>query len=146
MRLLLNSELRNFIIRKKDSAQDIPVDVSASATLGVVDVIYTSGVGCLCCLFFLMGSEGPEFGISQCSNLRFFMDSYLGNEQLLDQTLVAFFASRETPDDVAQRALRWAVHWMFPLTYTYQKVRKSKIFHSRTALFREKHPLRSRNF
>ena len=74
------------------------------------------------------------------------MDSYLGNEQLLDQTLVAFFASRETPDDVAQRALRWAVHWMFPLTYTYQKVRKSKIFHSRTALFREKHPLRSRNF
>ena len=36
------------------------------------------------------------------------MDSYLGNEQLLDQTLVAFFASRGTPDDVAQRALRWA--------------------------------------
>lgn len=36
------------------------------------------------------------------------MDSYLGNEQLLDQSLVAFFASRETPDDVAQRALRWA--------------------------------------
>ena len=135
MRLLLNSELRNFIIRKKDSAQDIPVDV-----------IYTSGVGCLCCLFFLMGSEGPEFGISQCSNLRFFMNSYLGNKQLLDQTLVAFFASRGTPDDVAQRALRWAVHWMFPLTYICQKVRKQKIFHSRTALFREKRPLRSRNF
>lgn len=36
------------------------------------------------------------------------MDSYLGNEQLLDRTLVAFFASRETPDDVAHKAIRWA--------------------------------------
>ena len=36
------------------------------------------------------------------------MDEYLGNETLLDRYLVAFFASRETPEDVAPKALRWA--------------------------------------
>lgn len=165
------------------------------------------------------------------------MDSYLGNPELLDRYLVAFFASRETPEDVAKRACQWAeticqtdkveisgfhspvekevlrillehkhpvvlalgrsvykrvpkefeipiaenrmtiisicnavrqgwwitqnrnwtiadwadecvwaVLWMFPLTYICQKVRKSKIFHSRTTLFREKRPLRIRKF
>ena len=52
------------VIRKKDTAQDIPDGVSAPTTHGVVDALYTSGAGCLCCLFFLMGSEGLEFGIS----------------------------------------------------------------------------------
>lgn len=36
------------------------------------------------------------------------MDSYLGNPELLDRYLVAFFASRETPEDVAKRACQWA--------------------------------------
>ena len=35
------------------------------------------------------------------------MDSYLGNPELLDRYLVAFFASRETPEDVAKRACQW---------------------------------------
>ena len=75
---------------------------------GVVDALYTSGAGCLCCLFFLMGSEGLEFGVSSAATCAFFMDSYLGNPELLDRYLVAFFASRETPEDVAKRACQWA--------------------------------------
>ena len=31
-----------------------------------------------------------------------------GNKDLLDRPLVAFFASRETPEDVAPKAIRWA--------------------------------------
>ena len=39
--------------------------------------------------------------------LRFFMD-LSGNKDLLDRCLVAFFASRKTPEDVVPKALRWA--------------------------------------
>ena len=38
----------------------------------------------------------------------FFMEEYLGNEELLDSCLVAFFASRESYEEVAQRAVQWA--------------------------------------
>ena len=55
-----------------------------------------------------MGSEGLEFGVSSAATCAFFMDSYLGNPELLDRYLVAFFASRETPEDVAKRACQWA--------------------------------------
>ena len=36
------------------------------------------------------------------------MDEYLGNTSLLDRYLVAFFASRSSTAEVAERALRWA--------------------------------------
>ena len=36
------------------------------------------------------------------------MEEYLGNEDLLDRNLVAFFASREYSEEVAERAVRWA--------------------------------------
>ena len=36
------------------------------------------------------------------------MEEYLGNEILLDSYLVAFFASREYSEEVAQRAVQWA--------------------------------------
>ena len=36
------------------------------------------------------------------------MEEHLGNEILYDRHLVAFFASRETPEDVVPKALRWA--------------------------------------
>ena len=36
------------------------------------------------------------------------MEEYLGNEDLLDRYLVAFFASREYSEEVAQRAVQWA--------------------------------------
>ena len=36
------------------------------------------------------------------------MEEHLGNEILFDRHLVAFFASRETPEDVVPKALRWA--------------------------------------
>ena len=36
------------------------------------------------------------------------MEEYLGNEDLLDRYLVAFFASREYSEEVAQRAVLWA--------------------------------------
>ena len=36
------------------------------------------------------------------------MDEYLGNTLLLDRYLVAFFASRSSTAEVAERALRWA--------------------------------------
>ena len=36
------------------------------------------------------------------------MEEYLGNEDLLDRYLVAFFASRASTEEIAERALRWA--------------------------------------
>ena len=36
------------------------------------------------------------------------MEEYLGNTSLLDRYLVAFFASREYSEEVAQRAVQWA--------------------------------------
>lgn len=36
------------------------------------------------------------------------MDEYLGNTSLLDRYLVAFFASRSSTAEIAERALRWA--------------------------------------
>ena len=36
------------------------------------------------------------------------MEEYLGNEDLLDRYLVAFFASREYSEEIAQRAVQWA--------------------------------------
>ena len=36
------------------------------------------------------------------------MDRYLGNPELLDQNLVAFFASRKTTEDIVKRAHKWA--------------------------------------
>ena len=36
------------------------------------------------------------------------MEEYLGNTSLLDRYLVAFFASREYSEDVAERAVHWA--------------------------------------
>ena len=36
------------------------------------------------------------------------MESYLGNTELIDRYLVAFFASRETTEDVVKRAHQWA--------------------------------------
>ena len=36
------------------------------------------------------------------------MDEYLGNTSLLDRYLVAFFASRSSTVEIAERALRWA--------------------------------------
>ena len=36
------------------------------------------------------------------------MEEHLGNEILLDRHLVAFFASREYSEEVAQRAMQWA--------------------------------------
>ena len=36
------------------------------------------------------------------------MEEYLGNEDLLDRCLFAFFASREYSEEVAQRAVQWA--------------------------------------
>ena len=36
------------------------------------------------------------------------MEEYLGNEELLDRHLVAFFASRESSEEVAERAVQWA--------------------------------------
>ena len=36
------------------------------------------------------------------------MEEYLGNEELLDSYIVAFFASRDSSEEVAQRAIQWA--------------------------------------
>ena len=36
------------------------------------------------------------------------MEEHLGNEILLDRHLVAFFASRESSEEVVQRAVQWA--------------------------------------
>jgi predicted Rossmann fold nucleotide-binding protein DprA/Smf involved in DNA uptake len=36
------------------------------------------------------------------------MDEHLGNLELLDRPMVAFFASRETPEEEAKCALKWA--------------------------------------
>jgi hypothetical protein len=36
------------------------------------------------------------------------MEEYLGNEDLLDRYLVAFFAYREYSEEAAQRAIQWA--------------------------------------
>ena len=36
------------------------------------------------------------------------MDEYLGNTSLLDRYLVAFFASRLSTAEIAERALQWA--------------------------------------
>ena len=36
------------------------------------------------------------------------MEEYLGNEDLLDRYLVAFLASCEYSEEVAQRAIQWA--------------------------------------
>lgn len=38
----------------------------------------------------------------------FFMEEYLGNEDLLDRYLVAFFASRNTTEEIVKRVLWWA--------------------------------------
>ena len=64
-------------------------------------------MGCLYCLFIQTGSEGLERRIRKYNSLRFFMSS-LGNTDLLERHLVAFFASRSVTPEAESRCIAWA--------------------------------------
>ena len=73
--------------------------------LGVCDI--SSGVGCLYCLFVLQVAKTSVWDKLMQWPALFFMD-LSGNRELLDRTLVAFFASRNAPPEALDLATRWA--------------------------------------
>ena len=91
--------------QNEDAQSDIRVWCISSSSIGSVYAIYLRR-GRLCCLF-LKGAAKAWILDKLIQRLRFFMD-LSGNKELLDRSLVAFFASRNATPHDAQLAHQWA--------------------------------------
>ena len=100
-------KLRNFEIYRKSGNKESNDDVMSQPAFWRRLCLHIHPAWAFCVAYSDRWQRRPEYGVSKCSGLRFFMD-LSGNKDLLDRELVAFFASRKATPHDTQLALQWA--------------------------------------